>query len=210
LRDEAGKHDGAVVGCGWGAGRWAGRAGLEFRQVSDRVRLTVPGEFQALTLAAWVRPDALPNQNNALLLADGWDPGGVHWQVGIDGTLILSVKAPPELEGGPHMRGAQYRAYGVITPERLGRWVHLAAVYDPAAGNVTHYVDGRPVAELPIELDVPLRLGDCELGNWNAGGFRNKHPVRNFTGGMDEFLLFSRALTGPEVERLYAQGRPPL
>jgi hypothetical protein len=33
--------------------------------------------------------------------------------------------------------------------------------------------------------------------------------VRNFTGGMDEFMLFSRALTGAEVERLYAQGRPP-
>jgi ferric-dicitrate binding protein FerR (iron transport regulator) len=215
LRDEAGgrvtPHDGAVVGCGWGAGRWPGRAALEYRQVSDRVRLTVPGEFEALTLAAWVRPDALPNQNNALLMADGWDPGGVHWQIGIDGTLILSVKFSPEQEGGPNMRGAQYRAYGVMTADRLGQWVHLAAVYDPAAKKVTHYVDGRAVAELPIEeADVPLRFGDAELGNWNAARFRNKNPVRNFTGGIDEFLLFSRALSGAEVERLYAQGRPPL
>jgi hypothetical protein len=213
LRDESGgraRHHGAVVGCGWGAGRWPGRTGLEFRQVSDRVRLTVPGELEAVTLAAWVRPDALPNQNNALLMADGWDPGGLHWQIGTDGTIILAVKAPPELEGGPYLRGAQYRAYGVITPERFGRWVHLAAVYDSTAGRVTHYVDGRSVESLPIELDIPVRIGDAEIGNWNVGTYRNKSPVRNFSGGMDEFMLFSRALSGAEVEKLYAQGRPPL
>jgi hypothetical protein len=88
--------------------------------------------------------------------------------------------------------------------------VHLAVTYDTAAGLVTHYVDGKPVGEPDeIPFDVPLRFGDAELGNWNAATFRNKHPVRNFYGGMDEFMLFSRALSGAEVERLYAQGRPP-
>ena len=98
----------------------------------------------------------------------------------------------------------------MFTPERFGRWVHLAVVYDPAAGLVTHYVDGQPVGDpLEIEFDSPLRFGDAEVGNWNSSGLRNKHPVRNFNGGMDEFMLFSRALTGADVERLYAQGRPP-
>src|SRR5262249_6797288 len=40
-------HDGAVVGCAWGDGRWRGRQGLEFKRVSDRVRLHVPGEFRS-------------------------------------------------------------------------------------------------------------------------------------------------------------------
>jgi hypothetical protein len=203
-------HDGAIVGCQWGSGRWQGRDALEFKRVSDRVRLKVPGEFDAITLAAWVRPDALPNQNNSLMLSDGWEPGGVHWQIGIDGTIILGIKAPPEKEGGPMQRGAHYRAYNVFSPERFGRWVHLAVVYDPIANQVTHYVDGKPVTDDPIEFSVPLRVGDAEIGNWNAATFRNKHPVRNFNGGIDEFMLFSRALTGAEVERLYAQGRPPL
>src|SRR5262249_27591228 len=83
-------HNGAVVGCAWVTGRWPGRDGLEFKRVSDRVRLTVPGEFESMTLAAWVRPDALPNQNNALMMVDGWKPGGVHWQIGIDGTVIFA------------------------------------------------------------------------------------------------------------------------
>jgi ferric-dicitrate binding protein FerR (iron transport regulator) len=213
LPDEGGGKakplDGAVVGCTSGTGRWPGKRGLELKRVSDRVRLHIPGEFTAITLAAWVRPDALPNQNNSLLMADGWDPGGLHWQIGIDGTIILAVKAPPELDGGPYQRGAHYRAMGVLTPERLGRWVHLAVVYDPAAGTVTHYVDGKSAAEHPILFDIPLRIEDAELGNWNVAKYRNRTPVRNFNGCIDEFMLFNRPLSGDEVSRLYTQGRPP-
>src|SRR5262249_51039678 len=213
LRDEGGGKarplDGAIVGCTWGSGRWPGKRGLELKRVSDRVRLHVPGKFNAITLAAWVRPDALPNQNNSLMMADGWDPGGLHWQIGIDGTIILAVKAPPDLDGGPYQRGAHYRAVGALTPERFGRWVHLAVVYDPVAETVTHYVDGKPAAEQPILFDTPLRIGDAELGNWNVARYRNKTPVRNFNGCIDEVMLFNRPLSADEVSRLYTQGRPP-
>src|SRR5262245_46081961 len=208
-RGKAKPLDGSIVGCTWGTGRWPGKRGLELKRVSDRVRLHIPGEFNAITLAAWVRPDALPNQNNSLMMADGWDPGGLHWQIGIDGTIILAVKAPPEFDGGPYQRGAHYRATGVLTPERFGRWVHLAVVYDPAAGTVTHYVDGKSVAEHPILFDVSLRIGDAEQGNWNVATYRNRTPVRNSNGCIDEFMLFNRPLTGDEVSRLYTQGRPP-
>src|SRR5262249_12394177 len=132
-------HDGAIVGCSWGSGRWQGKQGLEFKRVSDRVRLNVPGEFKSITLAAWVRPDALPNQNNSLMMADGWDPGKPHWQIGADGTLVLGVQNPLEFQTNPNLRGAHYHAPGVITPERFGRWVHLAIVYDLVTGQVTHY-----------------------------------------------------------------------
>src|SRR5262245_11721280 len=214
LLDQSGErhdpHDGALVGCLWGAGRWRGREALEFKRASDRVRLTVQGEFEAITLAAWVRPDALPNQNNSLMMADGWEPGELHWQIGIDGTIILAVKYPPEREV-PMQRGAQYRAYNVLTPERFGRWVHLAVIYDPAAGKVTHYMDGQPLIDHEIDFpETPLRIGDASLGNWNSSNFKNKHPIRNFNGGMDEFMLFSRALSAAEVERLYYQGRQRL
>ncbi|MCI0702385.1 MAG: LamG domain-containing protein, partial [Planctomycetia bacterium] len=59
-------------------------------------------------------------------------------------------------------------------------------------------------------LDLPLRLGDAELGNWNPGNFKTKAQIRNFTGCIDEFVMFSRALTGSEIQLLYMQGRPPL
>lgn len=213
LRDEAGARqqprDGAIVGCSWGAGRWTGKPGLDFKRTSDRVLLHIPGEFESLTLAAWVRPDALPNQNNALLMADGWEEGELHWQIGADGTLILGVKSPPHLEAGPLLRGSQYRAHRVVTPDRFGRWVHLAVVYDRANEQVTHYVDGRPVASEAIQVDTPLRLGDAQIGNWNAGMYRNKTPIRNFNGCIDELTVLTRPLSEDEVGRLFAQGQPP-
>jgi hypothetical protein len=178
--------------------------------MSDRVRLSVPGEYQSLTFAAWVRPDALPNVNNSLLMSDGWEEGECHWQIGSDGTLILGIKGTPDYKPEPNVRGPQYRAHGAITPELFGRWTHLACVYDRDRGAVTHFVDGQPVAKVPVLLDLPLRVGDAELGNWNPDGYRVKTPIRNFTGGIDEFMLFNRALDDADINRLYTQGRPPL
>src|SRR5262249_58736926 len=120
------RRGGAIVGCSWGAGRWAGKLGLEFKRVCDRVRLHVSGEFRSLTLAAWVRPDALPNVNNSLLMADGWEEGGPHWQIGSDGTLILGVKGPPGYESVEKIKGPRHRAPNAISPERLGPWGHRA------------------------------------------------------------------------------------
>lgn len=195
-------RDGTLIGCAWVAGRWAGKQGLEFKRVSDRVRLYVPGEFASLTLAAWVRVDGLPNQNNSLMMSDGWDPGELHWQIGNDGTLILGVQSNPK-------RGFSYHAIGALTPDRFGQWLHLAVTYDQHAGQVTHYLDGKAVSHVPTQFDIPLRIGDAELGNWNIATHRNNHPVRFLNGCMDEFLMFSRALSEVEVARLYSQGRPP-
>jgi hypothetical protein len=197
-------HDGAIVGCSWVPGRWPGKKGLLFKQVSDRVRLHVPGEFQSITLMAWVRVDGLPNQNNALMMTDGWKPGGLHWQIGDSSTIILGV------QNNPRGKGAHYHAPNSITPEVFGRWLHLAVVYDAAARKVTHYLDGRPVADPPTEFDdVPLTIGDAEIGSWNVAGHRNSTPVRFFSGCMDEFLLFAAALSDEEVAQLYEEGRPP-
>jgi hypothetical protein len=108
----------------------------------------------------------------------------------------------------PNLRGAHYHAPGVITPERFGRWIHLAVVYDGPAGRVSHYVDGRLASTDTTWFDAPLKIGTAELGNWNVAGYRNKTPIRNFNGCIDEFLLFSRPLSGEEVARLHAAGRP--
>jgi hypothetical protein len=206
LLDQAGgrlqPHDGAIVGCSWVTGRWPGKQALEFKRVSDRVRLHVPGEFDALTMMAWVRVDALPNVNNSLFMTDGWPEGAPHWQIGNNGTLILGVKAPAKTRN-PH-----YHAPNVLTLERLGRWLHLAVVYDREGGRVTQYVDGRPVAEESIIVDIPLRIGNAEIGNWNVGSGRASQPIRYFSGCMDEFMLFGAALSTQEVQQLYSEGRP--
>jgi hypothetical protein len=207
LHDQAGgrpqPHDGSIVGCAWVAGRWPGRHALEFKRFSDRVRLHVPDPLDSLTLMAWARVDSLPNGNNALLLSDGWKEGAVHWQIGQTGTLILGVRAPAK------QPNAHYHAPMVFTHERFGQWLHLAVVYDRAAGLVTHYVDGQPAAEAPIQFNIPLRISDAEIGNWNVPVRRDNSHLRYLNGCVDEFLAFSRALGRDEVAQLYEQGRPP-
>jgi hypothetical protein len=205
LRNQAGRpaHDATIVGCSWATGRWPGKHALEFKRVSDRVRLHVGGTFESLTLLAWARVDALANVMNSLFMTDGWDVGGLHWQIGKQGKLVLGVRSP---SGRPH---GHYHAHHVLGAERLGQWLHLAVVYDLERGRVTHYVDGRPAGSSRVVCDVPLRLGNVEIGNWNMASYRNRQPIRSFSGCVDEFLLFSRALDDDEVERLHSQGRPP-
>ena len=56
----------------------------------------------------------------------------------------------------------------------------------------------------------PFRVGTAELGNWNGRGFPDNDPamIRNFSGAMDEFCLFSRALPPSEIRALYSSNKP--
>ena len=194
--------DGVIVGCSWVTGRWPGKNGLEFKQVSDRVRFNLPGEWDALTLLAWVRVDARPNRFNSLMMTDGWEEAAPHWHISDDGKLELGV------QGFNNRGGVHYYSPVVITPERLGQWCHLAVVYDRAGDRVTHYVDGQPIKQEKIKLDIALRIGNAEIGIWTLGPRRHNHPVRYFSGCIDEFMLFDRALSDDDIETLYTQGRP--
>ena len=196
--------DGAIVGCQWIEGRWPDKRALEFRNVNDRVRLSVPGEFDALTVAAWVRVQGLDRKLNSLFMSDGFEPGTIHWLVRNDGVLGLTVI-------GHETNQYQICASKpVLTLDQFGMWLHLAVVLDGSAKRVVHYVNGLPVGEKALKIKPPFRVGAAELGNWNANGFPKEDPfmIRNFSGAMDEFCLFSRALNDGEIRALYSDGKP--
>ena len=192
------------IGCQWVDGRWPTKPALEFRGVSDRVRLSVPGEFTSLTLAMWVRVQGLDRKFNSLFMCDGFDAGTLHWLIRDDGVLGLTAIG----------RGADN--YQIVTSppvlalDQFGMWVHLAVVLDGSAKRVSHYVNGRLVSEKRLKINPPFRVGTAELGNWNGRGFPDNDPamIRNFSGAMDEFCLFSRALPPSEIRALYLSDRP--
>lgn len=198
--------DGAIVGCDWVDGRWPGKGALEFKRPSDRVRIHVPGEFESLTLMAWARIDAIVNRLSSLLLTDGFEPGEPHWQILSTGQIVLGIRGEP----GPVYRWKNYFSPAVFTPERFGRWTHLAAVYDRQAGTVTHYVDGLALGSEAIVGREKLRIGDAELGNWGVPRETDPAPVRNLCGRMDEFALFGAALGPEEIRAFYDQGKTGL
>jgi hypothetical protein len=196
--------DATIIGGQWGQSRWAGKRALEFQNVNDRVRLNVPGEFDALTIATWVRVQGLDRNLNSLFMCDGFAAGSLHWLIRKDGVLGITIvgdgsgkyqisASPPEL-----------------TLDRFGMWVHLAVVLDGRAARVVQYVNGQQVGEAALRIKPPYRIGAAELGNWNTNGYPVKDPfaIRNFSGSMDEFCLFRRPLAAGEIHALYAEGRP--
>jgi hypothetical protein len=193
-----------LVGCQPGEGRWREKQALEFQSVNDRVRLAVPGEFASLTLSAWVRVSGLDRQFNSLFMCDGFEPGTIHWLIRNDGVLGLTVF-------GPKAGDLQITASPpVLALDKLGMWLHLAVVVDGQAGRVAHYFNGVPVSQHALKQSPPFRIGPAELGNWKVRSGPNPAPnlVRNLSGALDEFALFSRALTDEEIHELYAKGKP--
>jgi hypothetical protein len=196
--------DATIVGCQRTEGRWPDKHALEFRSVNDRVRLSVAGEFESLTLATWLRVQGLDRTFNSLFMCDGFEAGTLHWLIRKDGALgLTAIGARPsdyQIIAGP----------SVLTLDQYGMWVHLVVVLDGRAKRVVQYVNGAPVHEKALKIDPPFRIGAAELGNWNASGFRDNDPslIRNFSGAMDEFCLFSRALNADEIRALYSAGKP--
>src|SRR5262249_35426917 len=144
LRDRAegrnGGLDGSIVGSQWTEGRWPGKSALDFKRTSDRVRVNIPGEFDALTLMTWVRVDDFDHRLNSLLLADNWNvPGEVHWELNGDGKLIFALR------NGVPKGNLILTSPVVLGPGQLGMWTHLATVFAPQDGIVTSYVNGRQV-----------------------------------------------------------------
>ncbi len=196
----------AIVGCQWGEGRWPGKRSLEFQNVNDRVRVDVDGEYGALTLAAWVRVQGLDRELNALFTSDGFDAGTIHWLIRDDGVLGLTVV------GAGDWNYQIIASPPVVTLNRLGTWIHLAVTLDGESGQASHYLNGRAAHSEALAIKPPYRIGPAELGNWSARGFPKEDPfmIRNFSGAMDEFCLFGRALDAKEIQRLYDEGRPDL
>ncbi|MCB1206910.1 MAG: hypothetical protein KDN18_21840 [Verrucomicrobiae bacterium] len=190
---------GAIIGAQWTQGRWPGKGALEFKRITDRVRIRVPGEYRAMTLSAWVRAEGFERWLSSLMLTDGWETGEVHWQISDKGQLILGVSGGLNCFSDP-----------VIVPSDLGRWMHLAVTIDasPQSGRIVHYLDGRPVGESRTDKAMPaLRIGDAEIGNWQPGEHHsNPTPIRSLNGRIDDFMILSRVLSSSEIGEIYEAG----
>ncbi|MFJ8577241.1 LamG-like jellyroll fold domain-containing protein [Micromonospora sp. NPDC093277] len=79
----------------------------------------------------------------------------------------------------------------------LGRWTHLAGVYDTATGKMTLYVDGVPQSTT------------AATGGWNATGPYvigraqwNATFTNTWHGGIDDVRIYGKALTADQVATL--------
>ncbi len=197
--------------------------GLEFDRPGARVRVRLDGDFSAFSFVAWVKIDSLQHAYNALFMADGYENGEPHWQIDSEGRMMFSVMVDDRAEVTHYspvedaiVRGAGrhrvYRTPPIWDLSKSGRWMQLAAVYDPLSMRVRQYVDGEKVSDVPIEPDwlvKQLHIGAAELGNWGQP-FRKtpSFAVRTLDGTIDEVAIFDAALSDQEILDLYQAGKP--
>lgn len=205
--------EGAIVAARKVDDRWGRRNGaLDFSPMGSRVRVNVPGEHRGLTLLCWVKINSLDRWYNSLFLTDGHEDREPHWQIMDDGRIFFSVKIPSKEKEG---RAKQRIFYSppFWKPSLSGRWVMLATTYDVENKKVVHYVNGKPISKeaIPGEFLIDsLRIGSASICNWSEPMYRTDPTfvVRNLNGSLDEFALFSGALTPDEIQSLYRTGNP--
>ncbi|QDV54453.1 LamG-like jellyroll fold domain-containing protein [Rosistilla oblonga] len=205
----------AIVACQPSSDRW-GQAGgaLDLSRTGSRVRIDVPGEFGSLTMMCWVKIHSLDRLYNSLFLTDGHELQEPHWQIMNDGRLFFSVKKFDGAEG-KRRRPDKYNFYSppFWDASLSGQWIMLATTYDVQARRVSHYFNGEEIGSeaIPADYLVPrVTIGPASIGNWSEPMYRTdpQFVVRNLNGSLDEFVLYSSALSGSEIAELYRLGNP--
>jgi hypothetical protein len=198
-------HGPNATSCEIAEGREPGTRALAFQGPDSRVRVTVPGEFNSLTLLAWVRVDGLRYPQHSLLMGDSEQPGEIHWYLTQSGKVSFAFI-------GPDQRWRRMESTTAIRAQNSGSWHFLAATFDGTTA--TLYLDGKPVGSSAFKDAGPLKLRTFEIGNWGGRPgmpLRASTPHANspsfyhraFEGRMDEFAILSTALPAEEIRRLY-------
>lgn len=134
----------------------------------------------AMTISAWVRPDALAGPSPVLVKER---PGGISYA--LYATTAESKPAASIVNTGAADIPAQG---GMILP--AGAWTHLAATYDGA--RLTLYVNGASVRSVAASGPLSSGAGALHIGANPARG-------ESFRGVIDEVRVYSRALSDLEL-----------
>ncbi len=205
--------DGSVVAAIPTTDRWGqSNAALDFGRIGSRVRLEVPGEHHSLTMHCWIKINSLDRSYNSLFLTDGHEDREPHWQLMDDGRIFFSVKVPRP-EGVSEFVQPVFYSPKIWDASLNGRWIMLAVTYDVDRARVTHYLNGSPISSEPIpneQIVDSIRIGSASICNWSEPMYRTdpKFVLRNLNGSMDEFALYSDALSADEILQVYRDGCP--
>ncbi|MCM8527406.1 MAG: LamG domain-containing protein [Lentisphaeraceae bacterium] len=213
LTNHGKERSGAIVGADREDGRWQAKSALSFKQPGDRVRIHIPGEYKSLTFMCWVKIYSLDHDWNSLYLTDNYQVGENHWQIMRDGRLMFSTKIRDKWESKEknHVHIPNFSP-SFWNPELRGKWVNLAVRLDVENKAVTHFFNGKALSHHPMQkhfIVTSTRFGNGEIGNW---GLPNKpdesYAIRNLNGAIDEFAIFSEALSDEEILNFYEVGNP--
>lgn len=171
-----------VTGLSTEEGRWSGTTAIGFTNRTDHGTFNLDGTYRRLAITIHVRFDHLGMQNNALCIGRDFQkvPGTFFWQISRSGELMFFVT---DRNG----RTEEYLSLPVVTVHDTGSWFDLSVVADVDKGEISQYVNGKPVSKATWKNAIPLAPGDCILGNVPEHFTFGKS--NRFDGAMDEIQI---------------------
>lgn len=200
IDDDAGGHDGSVVGSGataatgplGGSDRALNLPGGAAGSAAAYVTLP-PGVLTAtgdVTLSAWVR----------------WAGGQTcAWAYALGASSSSYLFATPSCGGnviGAVRSGGETRATG-SGPLVSDGWSHVAVVLDSGV-SVSTYVNGTQVASTPTTATGAAALGDAARSGFLGRSLFSADPI--FAGAIDDVAVHAAALTTAEIRELGHDG----
>lgn len=166
------------------------------------------GKADGFTFAAWVCPATVAQDmlifefERELGTSNGSDVGmelAIH-QATIEGRGTGCLYA--------NVKDVQDASHVFTSPPnllRLGIWQHVALTYDKATGIGTIYQDGKAVALSNLGTFSP----QTSFPNLLLGAKTTYNTVLNpgnlYDGRLDEFAVYSRALSAEEIQAIYLE-----
>ncbi len=181
------ENDGTIFGApSWVAGI-SGTA-LNLDGANDYVLLPDTASLDiadAITLAAWVRPEMVDTQCLVKKTIDG-SGDGYELSLSANGTAFGRLN---ETTNGNTFRVNANSAY----PTDGTTWTHVAMTYD--GGVMRLYVDGTEEDSLAESTVIGTNSFDLGIGAQSDGAFK-------FQGALDDVRVYCRALAPGEIEAL--------
>jgi hypothetical protein len=191
VADQSGKgHDGVVVGdvTAETEGKIGGAANFATGSYLDLDGPNIPAEdipTSAMTLAAWIKCantggdheifSARASDQSWLIHPEPKSSGDIRWLLrSYGGTTIFQIRA------------------GTMTWDQ---WLHFAGTYDKDSGKAALYINGELIEEMDVTSPADI-AGDWDLGARVGLTIDDGRP---FTGLMDEFRMYTRALSQDEI-----------
>ena len=167
----------------------------------------------SFTVEGWLRPTEEGNGNAQcpFFNRDPYDTSGLRYgwdffQRGSAASGASQVGWDFRMFNGTGKSGPTVKVFDITGGSyTVGQWCHLAAVYDASVPSATLYVNGvqaitstTPNGSFVANTNAPLSIGGYSDGSQNT-----------FVGDIDEFALYTNALTAAQVLAHYQNGMNP-
>lgn len=180
---ETGVGSGTVVGATLTTGQ-NGAANGAYNFSAGGHRIDLPGSWATnlpeISGSAWVRRTSAGG-TLGIMLGSGpahWESITGNWRVRLNGVDRINI----------------------VAAAPVGVWSHVAFTYQRSTGNFAYYIEGQQVQSVTGV--------DSATNNYFATGAigHSLDSTRQWYGDIDDFRIYSRALTAEEVKTIYEAG----